>query len=199
MKSCAAALADGLAGVPAGTAAFVAGVDLQDYIQHDYAVRFVDAKRGDYAYRPIVAKGTSYPTREPVARMVEGLPLGARMKQRVAFYPNGYHMLLFQNTTKMPYAVAAASWGHYVGCPQMNDKVFDALRTFTWIQIGFQSGISARFATSPTRRTFSFRSSREKPRSAHKPRRRLPPRCSRFSDTPPSRQPSAMRGSRTRL
>jgi Protein of unknown function (DUF3105) len=43
---------------------------------------------------------------------------------------DGYHMLLFQNTTKMPFAVAAAAWGHYVGCPTMNDKVFDALRTF---------------------------------------------------------------------
>jgi hypothetical protein len=42
----------------------------------------------------------------------------------------GYHMLLFQNTTNMPYQVAAAAWGHYVGCPKMNDKVFDALRTF---------------------------------------------------------------------
>jgi hypothetical protein len=43
---------------------------------------------------------------------------------------NGYHMLMFENTTKMPYAVAATAWGHYVGCPTMNDKVFDALRTF---------------------------------------------------------------------
>jgi Protein of unknown function (DUF3105) len=43
---------------------------------------------------------------------------------------SGYHMLMFQNTTNMPFAVAAAAWGHYVGCPTMNDKVFDALRTF---------------------------------------------------------------------
>jgi hypothetical protein len=43
---------------------------------------------------------------------------------------SGYHMLMFQNTTNMPYAVAAAAWGHYVGCPTMNDKVFDALRSF---------------------------------------------------------------------
>jgi hypothetical protein len=42
----------------------------------------------------------------------------------------GYHMLLFQNTTNMPFQVAAAAWGHYVGCPKMNNKVFDALRTF---------------------------------------------------------------------
>ena len=48
----------------------------------------------------------------------------------VAEENNGYHMLMFQNTTNMPYQVAAAAWGHYVGCPKMNDKVFDALRTF---------------------------------------------------------------------
>ena len=42
----------------------------------------------------------------------------------------GYHMLLFQNTTSMPYAVAATAWGHMLGCPRMNDGVFDALRTF---------------------------------------------------------------------
>jgi hypothetical protein len=50
----------------------------------------------------------------------------------------GYHMLLFQNTTSMPYAVAATAWGHMLGCPKMNDQVFDALRTFraAWIDKG---------------------------------------------------------------
>jgi hypothetical protein len=43
---------------------------------------------------------------------------------------DGYHMLLFENTTNMPYAVAATAWGHSVTCPTMNDKVFDAIRTF---------------------------------------------------------------------
>jgi Protein of unknown function (DUF3105) len=42
----------------------------------------------------------------------------------------GYHMLLFQNTTGMRYRVAATAWGHLLGCPRMNDRVFDALRTF---------------------------------------------------------------------
>jgi hypothetical protein len=42
----------------------------------------------------------------------------------------GYHMLLFENTTGMPYAVAATAWTHLLGCPSMNDKVFDAIRTF---------------------------------------------------------------------
>jgi molecular chaperone DnaK len=55
--------------VARGAAAFVAGVDFIDHIQHDYAIRFVDPSKGDYGYRPIVARGTPYPTKEPVARM----------------------------------------------------------------------------------------------------------------------------------
>jgi hypothetical protein len=42
----------------------------------------------------------------------------------------GYHILMFQNTTAMPFQVAAAAWGHYIGCPTMNDHVFDAIRDF---------------------------------------------------------------------
>ena len=43
---------------------------------------------------------------------------------------DGYHMLLFENGTNMPYAVAATAWDNQLGCPKMNAKVFDALRTF---------------------------------------------------------------------
>ena len=42
----------------------------------------------------------------------------------------GYHMLLHENNTGMDYQVAATAWTHMIGCPDMNDKVFDALRTF---------------------------------------------------------------------
>jgi hypothetical protein len=61
-----------------------------------------------------------------------------QLETLVAEENNGYHMLMFQNTTKMPFQVAAAAWGHYVGCAKMNDKVFDALRTFhdTYIDKG---------------------------------------------------------------
>jgi molecular chaperone DnaK len=55
--------------VARGAAAFVAGVDFHDYIQHDYAIRYVDPQSGDYEYQVIVRRGTPYPTREPVARM----------------------------------------------------------------------------------------------------------------------------------
>jgi hypothetical protein len=43
---------------------------------------------------------------------------------------DGYHMLLFENGTGMKPQIAATAWTHSVTCPQMNDKVFDALRTF---------------------------------------------------------------------
>lgn len=42
----------------------------------------------------------------------------------------GYHLLLHENGTDMPFAVAATAWDQRLGCPTMNDRVFDALRTF---------------------------------------------------------------------
>ena len=51
---------------------------------------------------------------------------------------DGYHMLLYENTTGMEAQVAATAWGHSVSCPEMNDEVFDAIRTFRarWIDKG---------------------------------------------------------------
>jgi hypothetical protein len=43
---------------------------------------------------------------------------------------DGYHMLLYENTTNMPAQVAATAWGHSLTCPKMNPQVFDAIRTF---------------------------------------------------------------------
>jgi hypothetical protein len=56
--------------VARGAAAFVAGADFFDHVQHDYALRVVDPLRGLPDYRPLVKRGTPYPTREPVARLV---------------------------------------------------------------------------------------------------------------------------------
>jgi Protein of unknown function (DUF3105) len=42
----------------------------------------------------------------------------------------GYHMLLYENTTGMDAQIAATAWGQSLTCPEMNDKVFDAIRTF---------------------------------------------------------------------
>jgi molecular chaperone DnaK len=56
--------------VARGAAAFVAGVDFFDHIQHDYAIRHINPVKGDYDYRTIVNRGTPYPSSDPVARLV---------------------------------------------------------------------------------------------------------------------------------
>jgi len=43
---------------------------------------------------------------------------------------SGYHQLLFENNTNMPFEVAAASWQHYLGCPKWNQNVIDAIRAY---------------------------------------------------------------------
>jgi hypothetical protein len=42
----------------------------------------------------------------------------------------GYHMVLFENNTEMPYEVAATAWTHIIGCKTVDDKTWDALRAF---------------------------------------------------------------------
>jgi len=59
-----------LEAVARGAAAFIAGVDFYDYIQHDYAIRHRNMHTGEYEYLTIVPRGTPYPTREPVRRLV---------------------------------------------------------------------------------------------------------------------------------
>jgi molecular chaperone DnaK (HSP70) len=56
--------------VARGAAAFAAGVDFYDHIQHDYAIRHVSPNKGDYDFRVIVKRGTAYPTGEPLARLL---------------------------------------------------------------------------------------------------------------------------------
>ncbi len=43
---------------------------------------------------------------------------------------SGYHQVLLQNNSEMPYQVAAVAWTRFVGCKEFNDKVFDAFRAF---------------------------------------------------------------------
>jgi len=52
-----------------GVAAFAAGVEFFDHIQHDYAIRYVDPAEGGYHYHPIVHQGTPYPTPQPLAKL----------------------------------------------------------------------------------------------------------------------------------
>ena len=53
-----------------------------------------------------------------------------QLEALLAEQSDGYHMLLYENTTGMNAAVAATMWGQSLTCPEMNDEVFDAIRTF---------------------------------------------------------------------
>jgi len=46
------------------------------------------------------------------------------------FGTDGYHVLVFENTTEMEPAVAATAWTQSLTCPTMNDGVYDAIRAF---------------------------------------------------------------------
>jgi molecular chaperone DnaK (HSP70) len=55
--------------VARGAAAFIAGVDFFDHIQHDYAIRYFNPHSNAYDYRVIVQRVTPYPTEKPIARL----------------------------------------------------------------------------------------------------------------------------------
>lgn len=43
---------------------------------------------------------------------------------------SGFHTLLFENQSQMPYMVAASAWQHFIGCNDANAATIDALRAF---------------------------------------------------------------------
>lgn len=59
-----------LCAVARGAAAFVAGVDVSDHIQHDYAIRHRNPATGEYQFRSIIPRGTLYPTTQALDRMI---------------------------------------------------------------------------------------------------------------------------------
>ena len=50
--------------------------------------------------------------------------------EKLSFGTEGYHTLVFENTSKMDAAVAATAWTQSLSCPAMNDGVYDAIRAF---------------------------------------------------------------------
>ena len=43
---------------------------------------------------------------------------------------SGYHSVLMQNNTKMPFAVAAVAWRHYIGCEKFSPAAIPAMNAF---------------------------------------------------------------------
>lgn len=75
--------------VARGAAAFVAGVDFYDHIQHEYAIRYVNPQKGKYDFRTLVQRGTPYPTSEPVARLSIKAAYDDQKQMGIAIYELG--------------------------------------------------------------------------------------------------------------
>jgi len=82
-----------------------------------YLVHAMEHGRIEYQYRPGL----------PAADVKD---LDALFNEGDGQWAGGQLLLLFQNPTNMPYAVAATAWGHVLGCKTFNPRVFDALRDF---------------------------------------------------------------------
>jgi hypothetical protein len=61
--------------------------------------------------------------------------LQALFNEPVLSSGNGYHSVLMQNNTDMPFEVAAVAWRHYVGCAKFTDKSIAALRDFRQVYV----------------------------------------------------------------
>ena len=77
--------------VARGAAAFVAGVDFFDHIQHDYAIRYVDPTKNDYDYRILLRKGTPYPTTEPLGHLTIKASHAGQSELGIAIFELGEH------------------------------------------------------------------------------------------------------------
>jgi hypothetical protein len=83
-----------------------------------HLVHALEHGRIQYQYKP----GTS----PAVVAQLQSL-----MKDPVNGQAGGFVQLLYQNTTGMPYQVAATAWTHLIGCPTFKGApTLDALRAF---------------------------------------------------------------------
>ncbi len=76
--------------VARGAAAFAAGADFYNHIQHDYAIRHANRKKGDYEYRVIVRRGTPYPTNDVLARTMIKATYDGQTRLGIAIFEVGH-------------------------------------------------------------------------------------------------------------
>ncbi len=75
-----------------GAAAFASGVDFFDHIQHDYAIRYLDPKKGGYDYKVVVSRGTPYPSNGPLVRFTVKATHAGQAQMGIAIFElSGHH------------------------------------------------------------------------------------------------------------
>jgi hypothetical protein len=58
------------------------------------------------------------------------MTLEALIQEPEGTFAGGQLMVMFQNSSNMPFDVAAVAWGHVLGCRTYNPGVIDAFRAF---------------------------------------------------------------------
>ncbi len=75
-----------LGAVARGAAAFAAGLRIYDFIQHNYAVRYLDPNTGQYAFRTIVPRGTAFPSENVGPKMTLKASYDGQTRFGIALY-----------------------------------------------------------------------------------------------------------------
>ena len=133
-----------------GDAADAAGCELEhpgkegaDHVLPGSEVEYRSDPPASGPHWPIPAEDGAYLEEQPRAEeLVHSLEHGrivihaaAPLEQdakgglQALFDEDDAHMLLVI-TNDLPYDVATTAWGHLLGCPEMNDRVYDTIRAF---------------------------------------------------------------------
>ncbi len=89
--------------VARGAACFAGGLEIFDFIQHEYAVRYRNPANGAYAFHTIIKRRTRYPTLEPISTLTIKAAFDQQSLLGLAIYeissqssfPSGYFEIMF--------------------------------------------------------------------------------------------------------
>ena len=98
-----------LEAVARGAAAFISGVEFFDYIQHDYAIRYINSTNHVYEYRTLVERGTPYPSDKPIARLTIKASYSQQTHLGVAIFELGNSSTVQKQTTELVFDPSGAA------------------------------------------------------------------------------------------
>lgn len=108
--------------VARGAAAFVAGMSFCDHIQHDYAIRYVDARTGQYAHRTLVKRGTPYPTSEQVERLTVRATYDGQRQLGIAIFELGERFRRGESAIELVFDLSGAPRLAQIAADEADDR-----------------------------------------------------------------------------
>lgn len=129
-------------------AADAAGCKLQDpesdganHVEGDVTYRSKPPHSGNHSPQPADDGAyTESPGTEHIVHSLEhgrvavwfrpDVPPAVKGKLKALYDEDSYHMVLAPDETGMATPVAASAWTHVISCPDVNERTWDAIRTF---------------------------------------------------------------------